>query len=163
MKHDQKFKNNMNINNNNTQLIQYPYNCSNELSIDNLLNISNNHIKAYGNIDIKYKQAELSLAFNNQTIAPASLNSHQFFALYPLKKQCFGDVDEEYNEQRKKLNHKRIKKKPPKKKHKKWREESSSDCESSEEQNEDELKSNAVKSKKSKHSKNNKNHKIKIK
>ena len=59
----------------------------------------NNKIKDRTHLKFRYKvqkEAELSLAYNNQAISPASLQPHKYFQLYPLKEECFADVDDLY-------------------------------------------------------------------
>eukprot|EP01083_Nonionella_stella_P064810 169265_1 len=104
-----------------------------------------------------HAEAETSLAANNEAISPASLQPHKYLNLYPLKEQCFEDVDKEYElkQKEKKEDHKRHRKHShsKKKKKKRRRNRSSDEAEEEEEENgdnnecEEERKSNAIKTK----------------
>ena len=59
------------------------------------------------------KISEISLAFNNQTVSPASLQPHTFLTAYPLQSHCFDDVeirfdDEDVENERNQSNHRGI-------------------------------------------------------
>merc|ERR1711971_404350 len=68
---------------------QYPYNAIDELTISqaNKTNVPLHRHRIYGD-------AQDWLAWNNQTVSPASLQPHRYYAQYPLNDHCFEDVDD---------------------------------------------------------------------
>merc|ERR1712228_694420 len=85
----------------NDAVIEYPYNAFCEQNECNLLSPKCKQTNVPKHRYSIVKQAEVALAWNNQTISPASLQPHRFYTIYPLKNECFADVDIEYAQKEK--------------------------------------------------------------